>query len=111
MPTLAGPRIGGLRSDNDGFLQVDAHGRVQGEDDVYGAGDAISFPVKQGGLAAQQADAVAAHVAARAGADVDAMPFQPVLRAMLLTGETPRYLRLALSAAASEPEMSNEAPW
>ena len=49
----------------------------------------ISFPIKQGGLASQQADAAAAHIARRAGADIEAAPFQPVLRAILLTGETP----------------------
>jgi sulfide:quinone oxidoreductase len=59
----------------------------------------------------QQADAVAAHIARRAGADVEAQPFEPILRAMLLTGGAPRYLRLALSAAASVPELSEDSPW
>ena len=35
---------------------------------VYAAGDATDFPIKQGGLATQQADAVAERIAARAGA-------------------------------------------
>ena len=39
-------------------------GRVTGLADVYAAGDGVDFPVKQGGLAAQQADAVAEHIAA-----------------------------------------------
>lgn len=111
MPRLFGPRISGLRSDEDGFLIVDEHGRVEGEDDIYAAGDATSFPVKQGGLAAQQADSVAAQIARRTGADVEPEPFQPILRAMLLTGEAPRYLRLALAAAASGPELSRDPPW
>lgn len=111
MPRLAGPYIRGLRSDDDGFVPVDEHGRVSGETDIYAAGDAVSFPVKQGGLAAQQADAVAAHIAHRAGADVEASGFEPVLRAMLLTGDAPRYLRVALTSAASEPELSEESPW
>ena len=44
---------------------------MQGLDDVYCAGDAADFPVKQGGLATQQADAIAEHVAAAAGAAID----------------------------------------
>ena len=111
MPRLAGPHLEELRSDEDGFLVVDAHGLVKGESDVYAVGDATSFAVKQGGLAAQQADAAAAHIARRAGADVEADAFEPVLRALLLAGEAPRYLRRALTAAASEPELSDESPW
>ena len=38
---------------------VDAIGRVPGAEDVYAAGDITTFPVKQGGLAAQQADVAA----------------------------------------------------
>lgn len=111
LPRLLGPRITRLRSDGDGFLLVDHHGRVEREDDIYAAGDATSFPIKQGGLAAQQADAVAAHIARRAGADVEAKPFEPILRGMLLTGEAPRYLRRALAASASDPEISEHSPW
>jgi sulfide:quinone oxidoreductase len=61
--------------------------------DVYAAGDATQFRPKQGGLAAQQADAVAAAIATDLGADTEPMPFRPVLRGLLLTGLTPRYLR------------------
>ncbi len=111
MPRLLGPGIEGLRTDPEGFLPVDEHGLVVGETDVYAAGDAVSFPVKQGGLATQQADALAAHIARRAGADVEFHAFEPMLRGMLLTGEAPRYLRTALTAAASEPELSEESPW
>ena len=46
------------------------HGRVAGLDDVWAAGDCTAFPIKQGGLAAQQADAAAASIAAHAGAGV-----------------------------------------
>jgi hypothetical protein len=51
---------------------------------VYAAGDVTDHPIKHGGLASQQADAVAAHVAAAAGAPVDAVPYSPVLRGRLL---------------------------
>ena len=52
---------------------------------MYAAGDATTFPVKQGGLATQQADA-AAETIAQARAPVTARPFTPVLRGVLLTG-------------------------
>ena len=35
---------------------------MQGANDVYAAGDATTFPIKQGGLATQQADAVAGSI-------------------------------------------------
>ncbi len=43
----------------DGFIPVDEYGRVRGLDDVFAAGDITNFPVKQGGIATQQADAAA----------------------------------------------------
>jgi sulfide:quinone oxidoreductase len=100
MPLIRGPGLAGVPSTPpDDFIPVDEHGRVEGLADVYAAGDAVDFPVKQGGLAAQQADAVAAHVAARYGARVDAPPFRPVLRGMLLTGGEPRFMRSGVAGA------------
>jgi sulfide:quinone oxidoreductase len=72
---------------------MDTEGRVAGTTDVYAAGDATQFRPKQGGLAAPQADAVAAAIAIALGADVEPLPFRPVLRGLLLTGLTPHYLR------------------
>jgi sulfide:quinone oxidoreductase len=91
IPTLGGPALSGIPYDDDGFIPVDRHGEVRGVSDVYAAGDATDFPIKQGGLATQQADAVAEAIAARTGALVDPAPFRPVLRGMLLTGEQPHY--------------------
>jgi sulfide:quinone oxidoreductase len=66
---------------------------VRGVDRVWAVGDMTSRPLKQGGLAAQQADVAAAGIAARlAGRDVRLRPFQPRLRGMLLTGEDPLFL-------------------
>ncbi len=93
LPRLRGPAIAGLPADADGFLPVDPFGRVAGEDCVHAAGDATAQPLKQGGLAAQQADVVAADVAHRLLGGPPASPFDPVLRAVLLTGGAPRYLR------------------
>ncbi|MHB8696402.1 MAG: NAD(P)/FAD-dependent oxidoreductase [Solirubrobacteraceae bacterium] len=93
LPLLTGPRIPGLPHDRDGFIPVDRVGRVQGACGVYAAGDITSFPLKQGGLAAQQADAVAESIAADLGCLVESKPFSPVLRGLLMTGGVPLYLR------------------
>ena len=60
---------------------------------MYAAGDIVDFPVKQGGIAAQLADVAATSISSRVGADVDAVPFEPVLRGLLLTGDPDRALR------------------
>ena len=93
LPRTEGPRIAGVPSDAHGFLRTDDHGLVEGTGDVYAAGDLTAFPVKQGGLAAQQADAAAEAIAARAGAEITPAPFRPVLRALMLTGSVPLFLR------------------
>jgi sulfide:quinone oxidoreductase len=97
LPTLEGPELAGVPSTQPhGFIPVDEYGRVLGLSDVYAAGDAVDFPVKQGGLAAQQADCVALHVAASYGASVEPSPFAPALRGMLFTGGEPLYMRSAV---------------
>jgi sulfide:quinone oxidoreductase len=111
-PRLAGPLLRGLPCDGDGFIHTDAHGRVPGFEDVYAAGDATTFPVKQGGLAAQQADAVAEAIAESVGVDIDPKPFRPVLRGVLMTGGLPRYLRSDLSGATGDDSaVSSRALW
>ena len=94
LPLLRGPGIGGLPGTQDrGFIPVDEYGRVEGLADVHAAGDAVDFPIKQGGLAAQLADSVAEFVAAKHGAPLEPSPFRPVLRGMLFTGGEPRFIR------------------
>jgi sulfide:quinone oxidoreductase len=93
LPKLRGPGIAGCPTARMDFIPTDRSGRVEGLEDVYAAGDATTFPLKQGGIAAQQADAAAEHIAARAGAPVTPQPFRPVLRGLLLTGAAPRFLR------------------
>jgi sulfide:quinone oxidoreductase len=93
LPRLEGPRILGLPQDNHGFVATDRQGRVPGLADVYAAGDLTQFPVKQGGLAAQQADGVAESIAYEAGAAITPHAFDPVLCGLLLTGTASRYLR------------------
>jgi sulfide:quinone oxidoreductase len=110
LPRLRGPRIDGLPQTVEGFLPVDAHGRVHGLADVFAAGDITSFPVKQGGIAAQQADAAAEMIAANAGADLAPQPFRPVLRGLLLTGRQPRYLRHELTGGAGDASAASPEP-
>jgi sulfide:quinone oxidoreductase len=102
LPRLEGPRLVGLPQDGNGFIPVDPHGRVEGVEDAYAAGDVTAFPVKQGGIATQQADAAAEALAEAAGAEVVARPFRPVLRAVLLTGGRPLYLRAELRGGLGE---------
>jgi len=109
LPRLEGMSIPGVPADGDGFIPVDAHGRVAGLPGVYAAGDGTAFPIKQGGLATQQADAVAETIAAAAGAPVEPQPFEPVLRGMLLTGGDNRFMRSG--AAGDQADVANHALW
>jgi sulfide:quinone oxidoreductase len=110
LPALAGPRLPGLPHDQHGFIPVDKFGRVADVEHVFAAGDVTAFPLKQGGLAAQQADAVAGAIAALAGAAVTPEPFRPVLRGLLLTGGAPLYLRAEPQRLGRETTVAIEAP-
>jgi sulfide:quinone oxidoreductase len=96
VPALKGRPISGLDHDADGFLEVDAHARVAGAEHVFAAGDMTNGAIKQGGLAAQQADAAALWIAADAGAPVDREPPAPVLRATMYTPGGGLHLRAPL---------------
>jgi sulfide:quinone oxidoreductase len=105
LPLFAGVPVAGVPCDDHGFVATDAHGRVAAVDGLLAAGDATTFPVKQGGLATQQADAAAESIAAAIGAIDRPSPFRPVLRGLLLTGGAPLYLRAELSPSG-EPRMT-----
>jgi len=112
LPRLHGPSIPGLPHDPEGFIPTDLHGLVEGHADVYAAGDATTSPIKQGGVAAQQADAVAEAIAARVGAPVDPRPFRPVLRGLLLTGGSAQFMRAEVSGGEDHPSAaSTQALW
>ncbi|MGA8338264.1 MAG: FAD-dependent oxidoreductase [Solirubrobacteraceae bacterium] len=93
VPELRGRRFTGVPASRSGFVPVDASGRVEGLEDVYAAGDLTTYPIKQGGLAAQQADVVAQAIAAGLGVPVKQVPAPRVLHARLLGGEPPVFLR------------------
>lgn len=111
-PRLAGPEIEGLPVDRSGFIPVDEHGLVPGQDAVYAAGDVTTFPIKQGGIAAAQADAAAESIARLAGAELEPRPFRPVLRALLLGGEQSTFMSVELTGGSGDTsEVSEEALW
>jgi sulfide:quinone oxidoreductase len=111
LPLLDGPAIPGVCSDVSGFIPVDADGRLPGAPDVYAVGDATTFPIKQGGLACQQADAVAESIAEAAGAPVEPTRFRPVLRGKLMTAGRDRFLRRRLVGAEDGGEVSEQPLW
>jgi sulfide:quinone oxidoreductase len=92
----------------DGFVPVDDAGQVTGFVDLFAAGDLTVGRAKQGGVAAQQAATAAQAIAALAGLGPEPRPAAPILRALLLTGGEPLWLRFdpasdAPSEAAHEP--------
>ena len=93
LPRLVRMPVAGLPVDGEGFIPVDEHAAVRGLAHVYAVGDATDQPVKQGGLAAQQADCAASAIAAELGAPVQPATFTPVLRGLLLGGMSAAFLR------------------
>lgn len=112
LPLLEGPLITGIPTDPHGFIPTTEHGAVPGLHGVYAAGDATSYPIKHGGIAAQQADVAAAAIAARAGVASDQQPLQPVIRGMLLAGKTTRFFEAELSGDSGfHSTVSDTCPW
>ena len=108
LSTFEGPQLAGVPADERGFILIDKDGRVRGAEDVFAAGDGTTYPIKQGGLACQLADAIAEQLAAAAGSDIEPQPFSPVLRGRLLTGRGAEYLEHRLHdgpGGESAPEL------
>jgi sulfide:quinone oxidoreductase len=111
IPAARGVPIPGLPHDQDGFLTTDQLGQVRGVQDVYAAGDITAYPIKQGGIAAQQADIVAHAIATQAGAPLDAPPpLRPVLRGLLITGGEPHYLLADPAGGRGQTAVSSTEP-
>ena len=111
LPALEGPSVEGLPADEHGFLPIDGHARVKGVEHVYAAGDGTNFPIKQGGIGTQQADAAVEDIAASLGAPVEPKPFEPVLRGMLITGEESLSLKHSLTGGHGEGAASSDYLW
>jgi len=114
MPRVSGPAIPGLPgSGAHGFIPVDATCAVPGTGGrIFAAGDATAFPIKYGGLGAQQADAAASAIASLAGAAAEPETFRPEIRGKLLTGRKPLYLRARLVGGQGfDSEVFESPPW
>lgn len=113
LPQLYGPSTPGLPGGPEGgFIPIDSHCRVRGLENVFAAGDAVDFPIKFGGIAAQQADTAAQAIAAMAGAPVEPQPFHPVLQAVLLGADKPLYLSAHVTGGhGSSSQISEEPSW
>lgn len=111
-PAIQGRKIAGIPHDDDGFVPTDEVGRILGVAQAYAAGDVTTFPVKQGGIASQQADVIAESIAAEAGVDIQPKPFDPVLRGVLWTGRGKKYLYAEIGGGHGETSsISDEPPW
>src|SRR4051812_14480352 len=110
VPQLEGRAPRGVPQDEAGFIPINTHGVVHGARDMYAAGDGTDFPVKQGGIASQQAVALAEVIAKRAGAGGVPRPFRGVLRGQLWTGAEPRFLRTDLGLSATTHSEASEVP-
>jgi sulfide:quinone oxidoreductase len=111
LPKLEVPEISGLPQREGGFLPTDDRMLVEDTDNVWAAGDATAFPIKQGGLAAQQAEVAAHAIAARAGAEVEVPAYRPLLRAALITGETPQYMQAPVGEPGAGTASAGPSSW
>jgi sulfide:quinone oxidoreductase len=113
LPRIEGRALRGVAADADGFIPTDDRCRVEGMGErVFAAGDATSFPAKQGGIGAQQADVAAAGIAALAG-EHEPVRFDPVLRGSLIAGERRKlYFQARLDGGrAVDSEVLDSPPW
>lgn len=111
LPGLRVPSITGLPQGRRGFIGTDPEMRVEGLSRVWAAGDASWLPIKQGGLAAQQADVAAASIASAAGLEVEVPVFRPILRGALLTGGEPEFIRAEVGGKGAADFASTPLWW
>jgi sulfide:quinone oxidoreductase len=114
MPRVGGPSIRGLSGGGSaGFIPIDKHCCVPGTGGrVFAAGDAVSYPIKHGGIGAQMADAAAAAIAKLAGVVDEAPAFNPVISGKLLTGADPVYMTAhPLGSESFASEVFDSPPW
>jgi sulfide:quinone oxidoreductase len=117
VPRLTGRQLPGVPSDWSGFVATDDRGRVESLAHVFAAGDMTHFPIKQGGLATQQADVIAAELARGVGVDVPPSPLRHVLRTQLFGADGPLFLQVELDAHGrpvvdgERPSLSNDPSW
>ncbi len=91
LPSVDGPSIAGVASDAVGFVEVDEGLRVCGSERVWAAGGCIAAALEHSALAARQADAAVAAIAAAMNIATE-QPVAPMLTGMLLTGQRDQWL-------------------
>jgi sulfide:quinone oxidoreductase len=93
LPTVLGPFITGVATDAAGFVEVDDSLKVCGSERIWAAGGCVAAALEHSALAAQQADAAIAAIAAASGAEIgagDASP--PELTGLLMSGQRAHWL-------------------
>jgi sulfide:quinone oxidoreductase len=110
LPELFGPGVRGLHVADHGFLRVGPYGLVPQAGPVFAAGDMTDFPIKHGGITAQQADTAASSIAALAGAPIAPEKFHPVIRGVLLTDDKPLYLTARVTGGSGFSSEVTENP-
>jgi sulfide:quinone oxidoreductase len=79
VPAVHGPAIAGTAHDHSGFVRVDEHARVPGQNGIYAVGDVTALSLKHSTLASAQGTAAAEMIAADAGADITPEPWSRTL--------------------------------
>ncbi len=92
LPTIIGPLIGGVAADAGGFVEVDEALKVCDSQRVWAAGGCIAAALEHSALAAQQADAAIAAIAAANGAGPPRPSGAPELTGLLLSGQRDQWL-------------------
>lgn len=113
LPRVTGPAVPGIPAGPGWFVPIDDFCRVEDTGGtVFAAGDATAYPVKHGGLGAQQADTAAAGIVHLAGLGERPAPFSPVIRGMLLTGDHPIYLEAHIASGLGwRSHVYDQPPW
>jgi sulfide:quinone oxidoreductase len=113
LPRIIGPAVKGIPAGSKWFAPINERCVVPATDGrVFAAGDVTDFPVKQGGIGAQQADTAAAGIAHLAGVGDRPPPLNPVIRGVLLTGTRPLYVAARLiDGLGWQSEIYEQPPW
>ncbi|HYB27363.1 MAG TPA: hypothetical protein VEF89_12160 [Solirubrobacteraceae bacterium] len=113
LPRLTGPAIKGISAGSRWFVPINERCVVPSTDGrVFAAGDVTDFPVKHGGIAAEQADTAAAGIAHLAGVADRPPPFRPVIRGVLLAGSRRVYVSArVIDGLGWESQIHEQPPW
>ena len=113
LPRISGPAVKGIPAGSRWFAPINERCVVPSTDGrVFAAGDVTDFPVKQGGIGAQQADTAAAGIAHLAGVGDCPPPLNPVIRGVLFTGTRPLYVAArVIGGLGWQSEIYEQPPW